>query len=159
MNANNLTGLAAPLTEDDIEWRVGSTTKDKSKGMALAYLTSRAVQQRLDDVCGPGDWANVFRPGPDGGVVCGISIYVERENGTAEWVTKWDGADNTDVEAVKGGLSGAMKRAAVQWGIGRELYSLPTQWVRLDERGRFADKPRFFGAGSGRPTREYGVIR
>jgi hypothetical protein len=35
-----------------------------------------------------------------------------------------------------------MKRAAVQWGIGRYLYRLPQQWVRLDERGRFAEPPR-----------------
>ena len=32
--------------------------------------------------------------------------------------------ENTQVEAVKGGRSGAMKRAAVQWGIGRYLYNL-----------------------------------
>ena len=31
-----------------------------------------------------------------------------------EWVTEWDGADNSQVEAVEGGLSGATKRAAVQ---------------------------------------------
>ena len=37
---------------------------------------------------------------------------------------KWDAAENTQVEAVKGGRSGAMKRAAVQWGIGRYLYNL-----------------------------------
>ncbi|WP_263317101.1 Rad52/Rad22 family DNA repair protein, partial [Enterobacter hormaechei] len=55
----------------------------------------------------------------NGGVECGISIKVE-----GEWITKWDAAENTQVEAVKGGRSGAMKRAAVQWGIGRYLYNL-----------------------------------
>ncbi len=54
-----------------------------------------------------------------GGVECGISIKID-----SEWVTKWDAAENTQVEAVKGGRSGAMKRAAVQWGIGRYLYNL-----------------------------------
>ncbi len=34
------------------------------------------------------------------------------------------GCRETQVEAVKGGRSGAMKRAAVQWGIGRYLYNL-----------------------------------
>ena len=108
----------------------------------MAYLTSRAVQQRFDDVCGPGDWRNEFREGPGGGVLCGISVRVERADGTSEWVTKWDGADNSQVEAVKGGLSGATKRAAVQWGVGRYLYDLPATWVRLDDRGRFAEPPR-----------------
>lgn len=48
---------------------------------------------------------------------------------TDDVVTKWDGAENTDVEAVKGGLSDSMKRAAVQWGIGRYLYQLEEGWA------------------------------
>ncbi len=142
MTASDLPRLAAPFAPSDVEWKPGATTRDKSKGLAMAYLTSRAVQQRFDDVCGPGDWRNEFAPGPDGGVLCGISIRIDRGDGTGEWVTKWDGADNSQVEAVKGGLSGAMKRAAVQWGVGRYLYELPATWVRLDERGRFAEAPR-----------------
>ena len=141
MNAADLSRLADPFSPADVEWKPGATTRDKSKGLAMAYLTSRAVQQRFDDVCGPGDWRNEFLPGPDGGVLCGISVRVDRPDGTSEWVTKWDGADNSQVEAVKGGLSGAMKRAAVQWGVGRYLYEMPAQWVRLDDRGRFAETP------------------
>jgi len=156
MLASDLPRLAAPFAPTDVEWKPGATTRDKSKGLAMAYLTSRAVQQRFDDVCGPGDWRNEFREGPGGGVLCGISVRVERErsDGTAEveWVTKWDGSDNSQVEAVKGGLSGSMKRAAVQWGVGRYLYELPATWVRLDDRGRFAETPQipraFHPAGS-----------
>ena len=75
-------------------------------------------------------------------MLCGISVRVDRADGTADWVTKWDGADNSQVEAVKGGLSGSMKRAAVQWGVGRYLYDVPSPWVRLDDRGRFAETPK-----------------
>lgn len=147
MLATDLWRLAEPFDASDIDWKPGTVTRDKSKGLAMAYLTSRAVQERLDAVCGPADWRNEFREGPGGGILCGLSVYVERGDGApGEWVTKWDGADNTAVEAVKGGLSGAMKRAAVQWGIGRYLYELPAQWVRLDERGRFAETPRLPGA-------------
>ena len=142
MLASDLRRLAAPFPPADVEWKPGATTRDKSKGLAMCYISSRAVQNRLDDVCGPADWRNEFRPGPEGGVLCGISVYVERADGTAEWITKWDGSESTDIEAVKGGLSGSMKRAAVQWGIGRYLYDLPAQWVRLDDRGRFAETPR-----------------
>lgn len=142
MKASDLHRLAAPFPAADVEWKPGATTRDKSKGLAMAYLTSRAVQQRFDEVCGPADWRNEFVPGPDGGVLCGLSIRIDREDGASEWVTKWDGADNSQVEAVKGGLSGAMKRAAVQWGVGRYLYELPATWVRLDDRGRFAETPR-----------------
>ena len=143
MLASDLRRLADPFPAQDVEWKPGATTRDKSKGLAMCYISSRAVQNRLDDVCGPADWRNEFRAGPEGGVLCGISVYVERGDGApGEWVTKWDGSESTDIEAVKGGLSGAMKRAAVQWGIGRYLYDLPAQWVRLDDRGRFAETPR-----------------
>jgi hypothetical protein len=138
----DLSVLAAPFPPEDVEWKPGAVTRDKTRGLAMAYISSRAVQDRLDDVCGPDGWRNEFRSAPEGGVLCGISIRVTRPDGESEWITKWDGAENTDVEAVKGGLSGAMKRAAVQWGIGRYLYRLPQQWVRLDERGRFAEPPR-----------------
>jgi hypothetical protein len=152
----DLARLAEPFFLEDVEWKPGAVTRDKSKGLAMAYISSRAVQDRLDEVCGPAGWRNEFTPAPDGGVLCGISIRVTHTDGTAEWITKWDGAENTDVEAVKGGLSNAMKRAAVQWGIGRYLYRMPQQWVRLDERGRFAEAPRVpreflpEGAGSAR---------
>jgi hypothetical protein len=154
----DLARLAEPFFLEDVEWKPGAVTRDKSKGLAMAYISSRAVQDRLDEVCGPAGWRNEFTPAPDGGVLCGISIRVTHADGTTEWITKWDGAENTDVEAVKGGLSNAMKRAAVQWGIGRYLYRMPQQWVRLDERGRFAEAPRVpreflpEGAGSARPA-------
>ena len=121
---------------EDIEWKVGAVTKDRKHGMAMAYLTNRAIQDRLDEVCGPENWRNEFRPGPAGGVLCGISIRI---NG--EWITKWDGSENTAYESVKGGLSTSMKRAAVQWGIGRYLYKLPVQWIPLDEKGQFVRPP------------------
>ena len=156
MTASDLSRLSDFFAPTDIEWKPGATTRDKSKGLAMAYLTSRAVQQRFDDVCGPADWRNEFREGPGGGVLCGISIRVERTDGTAEWVTKWDGADNSQVEAVKGGLSGSMKRAAVQWGVGRYLYDLPATWVRLDDRGRFAEPPRIPSAFLPADTRPAG---
>ena len=162
MNASDLPRLADPFSPDDVEWKPGATTRDKTKGLAMAYLTSRAVQQRFDDVCGPADWRNEFAEGPGGGVLCGISVRVDRADGTSEWVTKWDGADNSQVEAVKGGLSGATKRAAVQWGVGRYLYDLPATWVRLDDRGRFAETPRIPPAylpGPGGPSPRPGASR
>lgn len=142
MKASDLDKLGAYFAPDDIEWKPIAVSKKTGKGLAAAYLPNRAIMDRLDEVCGPADWRNEFAAGPDGGVLCGISIHVEREDGTSEWVTKWDGAENTEVESVKGGLSSSMKRAAAQWNIGRYLYRLPNQWVPVDERGRFAQTPR-----------------
>lgn len=133
----NLKELAAPFPASDVEWRIQSSgvKGDAVWARCLAYITSRAVMQRLDDVCGPERWKNEYRDGANGAVLCGISIKCISVHGEPEWITKWDGAENTDVEAVKGGLSGAMKRAAVQWGIGRYLYDLEEGFAKVSESG------------------------
>ena len=153
--------LSAPFAPDDIEWKPGATTRDKKKGLAMAYVTARMVQERLDEVFTPGGWKNEFRTGPDGGVICRIYFKTGATDasGAPEWAWREDGADNTDVEAVKGGLSNAMKRAGAALGIGRYLYKLPQQWVALDDRGRFAQTPRIpreylpGASASGAPSR------
>ena len=48
--------LTAPFDPARVSWRVGSTNKDKTRGMALAYIDARDVMDRLDDVCGPEGW-------------------------------------------------------------------------------------------------------
>ncbi|MCK9473742.1 Rad52/Rad22 family DNA repair protein [Sulfurimonas sp.] len=113
--------LKRPFKADEIEWRVQSCGKndDGFWAMVLAYVQNRAIQDRLDEVFGIDGWQNALRELPNGGMSCGISVKI---NG--EWITKWDGADNTDIETTKGGISNAMKRSAVQWGIGRYLYNL-----------------------------------
>lgn len=122
--------LAAPFSPASVSWRVGSTTQDKSKGMALAYLDARDVMDRLDEVCGPGGWQ--CRYSHVGAItVCEIGIL-----DSDAWNWKADGAGQSDIEAEKGALSDAFKRAAVRWGIGRYLYSLPSPWVELETRGR-----------------------
>jgi len=127
-----LSRLDEPFPPEDIEWRVqqcGIAGSGKAWAMVLAYVTNRAIMKRLDDVCGKENWKNEFLPGPDGGVMCGISIRIENE-----WITKWDGAEKTQVEAVKGGMSGSMKRAAVQWGIGRYLYALEENFADASDK-------------------------
>ena len=119
--------LSAPFDPEDISWRVGSTTKDKTKGMALAFVDARTVMERLDAVCGPAGWQNRYSHA-NGKTVCDIGILC----GDA-WIWKADGAGDSDIEAEKGALSDAFKRSAVRWGIGRYLYDLESPWVQLDE--------------------------
>ena len=136
----DLSKLKEPFPYEDIEWRLQSCDKGKSGfwGKCLAYVTNRAICNRLDEVCGPENWKNEFDKAPDGGVLCGLSIKVGDE-----WITKWDGAENTNIEAVKGGLSGAMKRAAsTGWGIGRYLYNLEESWVEVTEKGKYSGKTK-----------------
>ncbi len=128
MNASEaFTALAAPFAPEAISWRVGSTSKDKSKGMALAYIDARDVMDRLDAVIGPENWRDEYQE-IAGFVVCKLWVRIGDE-----WVWKCDGAGKTDVEAEKGMLSDAFKRTAVKWGVGRYLYSLDSPWVKLNE--------------------------
>ena len=121
--------LKAPFPPDKISWRLGATKKDKSSGIALAYIDARDVMERLDETVGPENWECHY-PHANTKTVCSIRIRV---NG--EWVAKSDGAGDSDVEAEKGALSDAFKRAAVRFGIGRYLYDLGNTWVELEERG------------------------
>ena len=120
--------LSDPFEASDVEWRVqqsGMKANNEAWAMLIPYITSRAVQQRLDDVFGVAGWKNEFKATEDGkGYLCGISFL---NNG--EWITKWDGAEFTNIESLKGALSGATKRSAVQMGIGRYLYHLETVFV------------------------------
>jgi hypothetical protein len=117
MNDEIFERLSAPFPADRISWRVGAT-----------YIDSRDVQERLDEVCGPAGWQDDY-PHAGAKTVCRIGLLL-----ADGWVWKSDGAGDTDVEAEKGALSDAFKRAAVKWGIGRYLYGIPSPWVDLDER-------------------------
>src|SRR4051812_15570275 len=78
LSVMDLSKLKEPFPAEDIEWRIGQAGESNGKVWAtcLAYLTSRAVMDRLDEVCGPENWQDEYRPGPVGGVICGISIRV-----------------------------------------------------------------------------------
>lgn len=118
--------LKAPFDPNLIHWRVGATTQDKSKGIALAYLNARDVMKRFDDVCG--DHWQVEYPF-DG--CCRIGIKIEDE-----WIWRSNGAGETQVEGEKGKFSDAFKRAAVLWGVGRYLYYLENIWCPLEPKGK-----------------------
>jgi len=122
--------LQAPFHEDEYEWRVQHESGKGTMVLVLCYVQARAIQNRLDDTVGPFGWSTSYAAGPDGGVICRLSI---KDPETGEWVTKEDGAENTDIEAVKGGISSALKRAGSVWGIGRLLYKLPTHWLTLTD--------------------------
>lgn len=122
--------LKAPFPPDRVSWRIGSTTQDKTRGLAMAYMDARDVMERLDAVCGPAGWQNRYSHA-NGKTVCDIGIKAD-----GEWIWKADGAGDTDIEAEKGALSDAFKRAAVRWGIGRYLYDVVAPWVSVVAAGK-----------------------
>lgn len=133
MNQDSLKRLREPFAFKDVEWKIQVATQDKTRGMAVAYINSRAIQNRLDEVIGTFNWKNTFALWQNNSQICGLSVY-DDERG--DWVTKFDGAENTDIEPIKGGLSDSFKRAACVWGVGRYLYELGGIWVEIEQRGK-----------------------
>lgn len=114
--------LAAEFPRNLVSWRC-QTVSSNNTGLALAYIDARDVMRRLDEVVGPENWQDRYEVHGTK-TICYLSVRV---NG--EWIVKADGAGDTDVEAEKGSISDAFKRAAVKWRIGRYLYDIETPWV------------------------------
>ncbi len=133
----DLSRLKDPFPKEAVSWRAQSVTRDGTRAMALAYIDARDVMDRLDDICGPENWQDRYIAHGER-MCCEIGIRIVREftisepDGVpimdAEWIWKADGAGSTDFEGDKGIYSDSFKRAAVRWGIGRYLYSLPAVW-------------------------------
>jgi hypothetical protein len=126
--------LAAEFPRDAVHWRVQGSPYERNgewSAMALAYIDARDVMDRLDEVCGPAGWQSEFTETPSGRVLCRLGLNIQ-----GEWIWKTDGAGGTQVEADKGGVSDALKRAAVQWGIGRYLYRMDGVWVACEVNKR-----------------------
>jgi len=124
-----LTTLTAPLTTHEIEWRVQSQTKDGKKIIVVPYITNRCVMQRFDDQFGWDRWHNDIKEVQDG-FLCTISVVLPE----GEIVRKTDGASRTGIEPIKGGISDAMKRCAVQFGLGRALYDFPKVFIETTDK-------------------------
>jgi len=138
MSEINLERLKEPFSLFDIEWRIGRTGENNGKiwASALAYVTARAIQERLDEVFGPLGWEVHYTPGSLG-VIC--TIKVQSENG--DWIEKSDGSQYSEIEPFKGGISGALKRAAAAGlGIGRYLYKLECGYAKIYKIQEYAIK-------------------
>ena len=135
--------LQAKFPAHEVKCRMGATTGDKTKGMPLFYIDARAVQGRLDEVFGWDGWTVAYREIGTKGVLCRLCVKVEAVEG---WVAKEDGADITDIEPTKGGISDALRRVAASgFGIGRYLYEVKADWVPIVQHGnsyRFASRPQ-----------------
>jgi len=103
--------LKRPFDPSKLKWRKGQGGSGE-----LVYITARDVMDRLDQVFGVSGWSTKYE-WIGNRIVCKLSCEVK-----GVWVTKSDGADDTNIEGAKGGLSDALKRSAVQWGIARYLY-------------------------------------
>jgi hypothetical protein len=111
VTAAEVKALLAETPADEIKSRQGPG------GKSLDYIDARYVMDVLDQKIGPENWQRDHRMTESGKVSCGIGINVD-----GNWIWKWDGAGETDIEGEKGSFSDSFKRAAVSWGIARDLY-------------------------------------
>ena len=106
--------LSAPFHPDDIKQRYANM-KTRT-GKKLSYIDARNVMERLDQVVGLENWQSKVTVQCEK-TLCELSVKINKE-----WITKTDGAGDTQISGEKGGVSDAFKRAAVLFGIGRYLY-------------------------------------
>ena len=115
------------LKEDEIECRVGQIS---AKGFTLLlYKNARVDMDLLDETVGAGNWQRDHKE-LKGNIYCGVSIWDETKK---QWITKWDCGTESNTEKEKGEASDSFKRACVNVGIGRELYTSPFIWVNADK--------------------------
>lgn len=115
------------LRADEIDVRAGQKTKAGDKIALLLYKNARVDMALLDEVVGPMNWQREHKE-LKGVIYCGVSI---RNEATGDWASKWDAGTESNTEAQKGEASDSFKRACVNWGIGRELYTAPRIYVPI----------------------------
>lgn len=118
------------LRADEIDVRVQETKKSaqgRVYSMLLLYKDARVDMTLLDEQFGMFGWQreHFFK---DGRNYCRVKVLNER---TGEWIIKEDVGTPSYTEADKGQASDAFKRACVNFGIGRELYTSPKLVVEL----------------------------
>ena len=120
------------LYASEIEARVGTCSE---KGVSLLlYKDARVDMTLLDETVGPMNW---MRQHCRDNANCIISIWDEDKK---LWVSKEDTGTESNTEAEKGLASDSFKRAGVNWGIGRELYTAPFIWVGEGENCKITPK-------------------
>lgn len=135
--------LLAPFPEGELEFLPRAVSQREGKqptALGLPYIHSRAVQNRLDRVVGPGNWAFEWDLVPSG---LPKTVWV-RGRLTVLGTTQCEaGEASSEDELLKSAVSDALKRCAVHFGIGRYLYYLPKSWFPYDpNRKSWAGEPR-----------------
>ncbi len=131
------------LKADEIEIRAQSVTAGGV--ILLLYKNSRTDMDILDETVGKNNWRRSHAL-INGNLFCNVEIWdVDKK----EWISKQDVGTESNTEKEKGQASDSFKRACVNWGIGRELYSSPFIWVASKDctitevKGRYTCKDKF----------------
>lgn len=110
--SEHLMQLRRPFGPDVIQWKLQTTFKAGNGGLVIGYIDSRQASDRLNHVVGS-DWEDTYRR-VEGAHLLLCTLTVK-------------GQPHTDVGEGEGKalFSDAFKRAAVKFGVGVSLYSIP----------------------------------
>ena len=114
------------LKAEEIDVRVGniiSTAKWQGYSLLL-YKDARCDMNILDETAGAENWQRDHKE-VKGNLYCGVGLKTD----DGSWVWKWDCGTESNTEKEKGEASDSFKRACVNWGIGRELYTAPNNML------------------------------
>ena len=124
------------LGKEDIDVRVAQTNCYNNNGQLvvkvnlLLYKNARVDMKIMDELFTPMGWQRTHEF-KDGKLYCRVSVYSQD---LKQWICKEDVGVESNTEAEKGQASDSFKRACVNWGIGRELYTAPRISVELNEK-------------------------
>lgn len=116
------------LKSDEIDCRVAQIKKTWLS--LLLYKDARVDMNILDETVGPLNWDRDHKE-LKGNIYAGIGIWNEEKN---RMIWKWDAGKESNTEAEKGEASDSFKRAGVNWGIGRELYTAPQIFIPIEDK-------------------------
>jgi hypothetical protein len=143
LTAASVKKLRAPFTPEAIKWRADQKIPARDGSVrCLPYIDSRLANERLTDV--DPAWTADYRflagtPGDPVGLkanaptACELTVLGVTRRGMGQLdSTRQDG------KYAKSAVSDALKRAAVEFGVGAFLYALPT--FKVDSNGYWMGK-------------------
>lgn len=163
MNGKNELGrllefLAEPLEPAEVQFKIQSTNRDRTRGLVVAYVDARRVQDRLDAAVRAGlleDWWAEYEvkertPAGEGETAYVVEAVLTLRLPSGRETSRRDVGEG---DSLKAAYSDAFKRAAVQFGIARYLYSVEKEWVRLENGGLPKEEERRLRSKLPRPGR------
>lgn len=134
------------LRADEIDVRVGATTKDKNGNVThftfLLYKNARVDMALLDETLGTMNWQAKYYQ-VKSTMICSVGININYNDPSKEPYFIWKdngGDDDFTTEQVKAECSDAFKRACFLIGIGRGLYSASKLYMRIERTEENTEK-------------------
>lgn len=129
---------------DEIDVRVAEISKNGNWVALLLYKNARCDMAILDEAVTPAGWQREHYE-CKGNLFCRVGVQID-----GQWIWKSDCGKEGNFEAEKSEASDSFKRACINWGIGRELYTAPRiklspkqARIQKNNNGRYACYDKF----------------